>query len=547
MRNDDIEFLSLDDTDSFGDDFMLVTKTKKEPKKEVEDEVLSFDDIKIERPKEEPKPEPVKAEPVRTRSEKYEPKEEKIEEKIEVKEKKVKPKKEKKMKPKKEKTKRKSSKKVRLFQLIFILLSVFFIGGCMIFYGTRLIKYYKIYNPKNEKGETVQLFGNSVVSANSLATEGKGLYRIGGAYVFKGDVENNYVKFNGLLWRILKVNSDNSVDLISEEPINELKWNKEYTSYDKSDIKDYLNSKFLKILDENSLTTTSYCLDTINLDDESEKPSAKCENTITDDKVRLLSVNEFLNSMVDGTTFLTSEVSDYMWLSNVSNDKVWHTNGTSVSTSEADSGYIIRPVIHVKNSVTLVSGEGTSEKPFMFTKEDNKPKYGSYVKLGNDNWVVYETSEDTLKLVLENPITKTNHFSRVNSTFELKEKTNIGTYLNNDYYKSLSYKDILIETDWMIGTYENSYKDSSKTAVRAFVGLQNVEDLKVNIDASKLCILTTSENDYTVYMVSSTLRTTKVGYARNIKPTICIKKDVLKAGKGTKEEPFTLEQEGDDK
>ncbi len=545
MRNDDIEFLSLDDTDSFGDDFMLVTKTKKEPKKEVEDKVLSFDDIKIERPKEEPKPEPVKTEPVRTRSEKYEPKEQK-EEIIEEK-KEVKPKKEKKMKPKKEKTKRKSSKKVRLFQLIFILISVFFIGGCMIFYGTRLIKYYKIYNPKNEKGEAVQLFGNSVVSANSLATEGKGLYRIGGAYVFKGDVENNYVKFNGLLWRILKVNSDNSVDLISEEPINELKWNKEYTSFDKSDIKDYLNNKFLKVLDENSLTTTSYCLDTINLDDESEKPSAKCENTVTDDKVRLLTVNEFLNSMVDGATFLTSEISDYMWLSNVSNDKVWHTNGTSVSTSEADSGYIVRPVIHVKNSVTLVSGEGTSEKPFMFTKEDNKPKYGSYVKLGDDNWVVYETSEDTLKLVLENPITKTNHFSRVNSTFELKEKTNIGYYLNNDYYKSLSYKDILVETDWMIGTYENSYKDSSKTAVRAFVGLQNVEDLKVNIDASKSCILTTSENDFTVYMVASTLRTTKVGYARNIKPTICIKKDVLKAGKGTKEEPFTIEQEGDDK
>ena len=49
-----------------------------------------------------------------------------------------------------------------IFQTIFCLLSLAFIIGCFIFYGGRLIKYYKIYNPKTDSGESVQLISKII-------------------------------------------------------------------------------------------------------------------------------------------------------------------------------------------------------------------------------------------------------------------------------------------------------------------------------------------------------------------------------------------------
>ena len=60
------------------------------------------------------------------------------------------------------KKKRKLKKKL-LFQVIFCSVSIIFILGCCIFYGSRLVKYYKIYNPKDSSGKVIKLFADSLM------------------------------------------------------------------------------------------------------------------------------------------------------------------------------------------------------------------------------------------------------------------------------------------------------------------------------------------------------------------------------------------------
>ena len=45
---------------------------------------------------------------------------------------------------------------------------------------------------------------------------GNGLYAVGNEYVFKGDNVKNYVNFNDELWRVIKIDKDGDIKLISE-------------------------------------------------------------------------------------------------------------------------------------------------------------------------------------------------------------------------------------------------------------------------------------------------------------------------------------------
>ena len=91
-----------------------------------------------------------------------------------------------------------------MFQLIFCSLSFLFILGCLIHYGSRFIKYYRIYNPKVDSSGGALLLSSYITGNSEIVYEGSGLYITSGNYVYKGDVSNNYIKFNNLFFFMLK-------------------------------------------------------------------------------------------------------------------------------------------------------------------------------------------------------------------------------------------------------------------------------------------------------------------------------------------------------
>ena len=166
---------------------------------------------------------------------------------------------EEKKKIKKRKTKR--IIKAPKVQTIFCIISIIFIFSCCFYYGRRLIKYYKIYNPKSESGETLSNLASSIVTSSSIVYEGDGLYISGGNYLYKGVNVNNYIIIDNMLFRIVRINTDKTIEVILDDYINKIKWDDEITDFSKSNISKYLEDKFLNIIDKSLLVKSSICSD----------------------------------------------------------------------------------------------------------------------------------------------------------------------------------------------------------------------------------------------------------------------------------------------
>ena len=434
---------------------------------------------------------------------------------------------------KKEKDNKPKNKKTFTMQLIFCSLSALFILGCFIFYGSRLIKYYRIYNPKAEGGASVALLSNEITSKSEIVYEDSGLYISGGNYIYKGDVSNNYLKYNNMLWRIVKINKDDTIEIILDDYINVLNWDNNGNDFSKSNIYDYLNKYFLDSINKDMLSTLSVCKDKFD-----SLTDLACNDKLNNSYVSLLDVSSFLNSVIDSKSYLVND-SEIFWLSNQGSEKVWHTNGVNVSMSEGSSFYEIRPMVTLKATTTLYEGDGSIEKPYVIEK-DNKISVGSYVKLGDDLWTVYNT-DNNLKLSLTNNLDKQYHFSYENSKFDVNDKDSLAEYLNTTYLDGLTYKDIINETEWDNGILKDSYKDIFSEKVKAKVGILNMADLKFNSSINNYLLMTSNEEDL-IYTYGETIKTGKTTVYRNVRPCISISKNTkIKSGSGSLDNPYIME------
>lgn len=447
---------------------------------------------------------------------------------------------------KKGKNDKKSSKKTKkrrlkkgLFQTAFCLASLAFIIGCCIFYGNRLIKYYKIYNPKIEGGASAELISTTLTQNTEIVSEGSGLYRENGLYVFKGEKANNYIKYANMLWRIIRTNADGSIEMITNDYINILAWDFNGKDYVESDINKYLNDVFLKQLDTSYLVKTSICTDVMESVDK-----FTCEVKNTDYYVTLLQANDYLNSVVDDTTYVSHD-EDMVWLGSYENSKkAWVADGSNISTSEMSNTYFVKPVVTLKNAVALLGGVGSQEDPYIIEKNDGNVKFGSYLEIDEDVWVVVDKDEDIIKLAyagLYNKGLSTYRFDTSVLDYKVDNKNSLAELLNTKFYEGLSYKDLLLDFDLYTATYTKGYKNTYKEKVTVKVGIPSVTDLKFDNDADGYYVSNKSPREGRIYYYDTDLISSKPAISRPYKPVISINIPKIKDGDGTKENPYKVE------
>ena len=153
----------------------------------------------------------------------------------------------------------------------FRIISILFIIGCFIYYGGRFGYYYMKYNKKSSNTEENEVLAVTI-QKQGIVSSGDGLYNNSGELIYKGKNVNNYLSYSNILWRIVKVNSDNSIVLVTDSKINDLAYGVSNSTYLKSNINDYLNKSlentgiFETILNnkEKLLTKNTLCLDDVN-------------------------------------------------------------------------------------------------------------------------------------------------------------------------------------------------------------------------------------------------------------------------------------------
>ena len=403
--------------------------------------------------------------------------------------------------------------KKKAIQGLFCLVSFIFLLGCVIYYGSRFIKYYRIYNPKIDSGDGSVLLAKDIVGKSEFATDDEdGLISSSGNYIYKGNVNNNYLSFNNMLWRIVRINADNSIDIILDDYITLLPWSSEISEFTKSDIYNYLNNDLIDKLDKDMLNKTSFCTDKI-----SDLTSITCNSQDTNSYVKLLDVANFLNSVHNSKSYLVSD-EEIFWLSDYGTDKIWHTNGTNVSQSEVGTFYEIRPMVRLKGTTTYTTGDGTIDKPYEVGKKDIL-KVGSRVLLGEDTWIVYDM-KDNIKLMKEKVLEKQLDFDLENNTYK---DSKLMKYLNETYLDSLSYKNMIIDNTWYTGAYKEKISETKDDKVTAKVGIPSLFD--INFDSKINAYFTSVGQEDRILVYENPLRPSKVTTYRSVRPCITISKD----------------------
>lgn len=252
---------------------------------------------------------------------------------------------------KENKNEKKSKAKFNFFEVSFISLSIVFIISCAFLYGS------KLFSKEEIKPKEINLLSTSLMKNSSITEEGDGLYKVGEDYIYKGQDVDNYVSYSNMIWRIIKKNSDGTIDMITEEYMTTLSWNTAVTSYIETDIHNYLNNDFLKLLDKAYLDKVNICLDDIN-----DINVINCTNLNKDYYVRLLSVDEYINSKLDYT--YVAPLTDTLWLGNKSYSKIWQVSGNEVVLNIPTKPLGIKPVIKLHKNVSIKSGDGTKDNPY---------------------------------------------------------------------------------------------------------------------------------------------------------------------------------------
>lgn len=351
------------------------------------------------------------------------------------------------------------------------------------------------------KASVTQSYYDSTSKRSNIVVE-NGLYKEqftdGTVYYFRGAVDNNYIKFANLLWRIVKINSDGSVKLILNQSLKESDMDNYYINHYINDnnqayndlnsfYNNYLNQYAKYIVDnpfcvakfwttnsasglksQNNCNEYCYLNNNERFSDCKISVSSNLDTNQISNPIGLLTPLEAIyagiyysfNSTVTSSSYLNNNTSWYtMASSNGSSSSSIYISNNNLKLADYYTKANIRPVISIKGS-QMVKGKGTNNDPYVLVDVDSSiksensknirkgenadfnitPAYNStYKSVSCTNNQSGSYNQDTSKLTVSN----VSHDTKC--TIDFLETKYLAIYvLNNDKTKYESYIDKLI-------------------------------------------------------------------------------------------------------
>lgn len=426
-------------------------------------------------------------------------------------------------------------KRVIKKEKIFRFCSVIFLSSLFVFFSFRLVYNYM----KEQKANS--LIDNGMLSTKIINNLKKENYLYNdNKYILKNLVENNYVSYSGILWRIVSVD-DGKIKLVSDENVTVLPFGK---NYDESNVIKWLNSTFKSNLTQPDLFITEFdsCVNNVDKIEKSD-----CNNS--KNYVSLLSMNDYIDAGANNS-YLNNNT--YFWLSALNESEPWYVfdNG-GLKTDSNNHIYGVRPVI-VLNDIEYIYGNGTKSSPYIISNEPvdtlSEIELGSYIDYSGYTWKVVSKDETSVKVVLSTPLKLNDEetkkiYSKKYNYYNLNDSTGIAYYLNHTFYNTLKDKKYLKKGDFYIGKFDTyDLEELYNEKVNAYVGLLTVGDIFVtqNIDMYLLSSVT-DDNTIPILNKNNSLFYNFISYESGIKPVIYLDNKVeVKGGMGDENYPFEL-------
>lgn len=251
---------------------------------------------------------------------------------------------------------------------------------------------YSPYLDCGEKYKTTTL-SSKIKENNPIATSGDGLYQMGENLVFRGEYVNNFVSFANKLWRIVRINSDDTLRMIEVSRKDSYTWDDRYNveiesntginDYRVSRIKDtieeiYNNEEEFSKTDKSYIVAQDVCLGKQSEDSNIIDGSIECSDILSNQFVSLLQVNEYVIASIDNDCKKLSDrqCSNYNYIAKFDktfwtvtaysekSDRVFKIS-TIPTISRASNSGGINLVIHISKDSIYSSGDGTETNPYI--------------------------------------------------------------------------------------------------------------------------------------------------------------------------------------
>jgi len=457
--------------------------------------------------------------------------------------------------------KKKKKKKRRLIfsygpvEFTFNFISLVFVICVGLYYGGRSFYYYS--KQTKVAKETAQTLNGLILDNHQLEKDHKadGLHQDENGYFLRGKVKDNYVLFANRLFRVLRVNDDNTVKLVTDDLVASFNFG-EFTTYDNSNVRMWLTSvadneysgiyqKTIPAVDH-FLTDTTYTIDKL-YEDKVESGDVEFK-----EKVVSVSLDDYITSGGKSGFLNNGKLYFLLGYDDMDSNLYVEEDGSISDCSNLD-GYGIRGVITLNKNIPVSQGTGTKKDPYVIDQGDNRNYVDSYVKLGDDIWKVFEDKDGKLKMYLNDYIKVNGEYvfkpySYTNTVFNFYEDGNVGQFLMFDYKNSLSYKDLLVQNSYPYGQMSaetgmsffphifSAYYTSDIAMLNLFDYVSNNE-LNDYYRDNKAADLTATQ--YTV-LANGAVDEVDVIETRRVVPVISIESKILKSGSGKIDNPYVV-------
>ena len=254
---------------------------------------------------------------------------------------------------------------------------------------------------------STKTIGDYIIGAETeevaVRTSGDGLYKIDDEYVFRGEIVNNYIMLDSKPYRIIKIDKDKSLQLISVDRTSDsYVWDDRYNveknnetginDFSKSRLYTALENMYTSKTDDDTVEFTKdekdyiishdYCIGKRSMGDTNIYSGAECQQTVSL-KVGILSLYEYSRASIDDNckSVFDRSCNNYNYFSTLGKrDSYTYTTLTGVGDNtyqyyRISSGEIqtatpsydtqLYLVIYINAKTIYSSGTGTADDPYI--------------------------------------------------------------------------------------------------------------------------------------------------------------------------------------
>lgn len=447
-------------------------------------------------------------------------------------------------------------KKVLKITPVLVLLNILIIIIICTFYLLRFIKYYRLEH-NTKPGETVKLVDTLIKKQSYLdITKGLVLDEETNVYTYLGEIDDNYLSYSGMLFRIMSIDEEKNVRLVSEDILTYMYSGLE-NGYEESFVNKWLNSSdgkysgvFENILynKDNILVNSEVCSDVID-----DLNNITCDKVNDSYKVGMLSLNDY--KVAGGKkSYLYNGKSYYLSSLNSENGNYYMLESGDIALNVSNSKVSgVRAVITINGNLDLISGDGSKNNPYIIENHEvtklSEAYVGQYISIGEYTYKIVELNDDKVKVAMVGVLKDGEEnleieFSK--TTNKYSKDTIVGKYLNNDFYNSIENKDYIVSGEYPVGEIVLSNLDYSlvySSTSSAYVGMLTLGDLFVHEYNNVFTLSRGLEADDFVNVINSEGNVySDYNYNKyNVRPAMYLDGDlVITSGIGTEHGPYQL-------